>query len=100
LAFPRPEGADLKLFRDEFEDLGALAVEIVCRCLTLLGLGLYRSRHGFVEKRADGLLAGQYPAFDQGPIERDNRADRRHRVRRVVEWLHFTLSDDCAAAPR
>ena len=33
------------------------------------------------------------PVFDQRPIERNNGADRRHRVRRVVEWLHFTLSD-------
>ena len=64
----------------------------------LLGLRLYGPRHGFVEEGPHRFVAGQYPVFDQHPIERNNGADRRHRVRRVVEWLHFTLSDDCAAA--
>jgi len=78
-----------------------LAVEIMRRrrFALLLGLRLYRPRDGFVEEGPNCFVAGQRPVFDKRPIERNNGADRRHCVRRVVEWLHFhAFPMDCAAA--
>lgn len=88
-------GQVLKLLRDEFQDLGALPVDVVrCRRFALLlGFRLDRSRNGFVKKGPHGFFPSQGSVFDQRPIERDNGAERRHRVCRVVEWLHFTLSE-------
>src|SRR5262249_43930118 len=83
-----------KLLRDEFQDLRALAVHVVWGFPLLRRFGLDCPRHPFIEQDPHCFVAGEHALFDESPKQRDRGGDRRHRIRRVFECVHLTLSGD------
>jgi hypothetical protein len=56
--------------------------------------GLDGSRHRLVEDGTHRFITAQHAFFDQRPKQRNRRADGCHRVGRILECAHCTLSDD------
>jgi hypothetical protein len=81
---------------DEFQDFGALAINVHCslahpRFLRLC-FGLNCLGYRFVEQDLYRVLSCQDALFDQCAIERDRRTDGRHVVSRVMECVHRPLN--------
>jgi hypothetical protein len=68
LARGRPVVLSLKnVLRDEFQDLRALAVDVVGRFPLMRCFGLDGPRHRFIEEDPHRLVAGEHALFDQSP---------------------------------